>query len=108
MRYNRLKDIGLNEQQIRDNLIFTGAKVGDLMKIAMDPKDAKDMVRRVAARSYGEARVRARPARVGRRLAVYLSAQLLSRSERPTGWNNIVFPNVACRTCCGSCRASRC
>ena len=42
MRYNRLQDLGLNEKQIFDNLVFTGVKVGDLMKIAMDPKDAKD------------------------------------------------------------------
>ena len=42
MRYNRLQDLGLSEQQIRDNLIFTGAKVGEMMKIAMDPNDAKE------------------------------------------------------------------
>lgn len=42
MRYNRLQDLGLTEQQIRDNLIFTGAKVGELMKIAMDPRDSKE------------------------------------------------------------------
>src|SRR5271169_4433655 len=41
MRYNRLEDLGLNEQQIRDNLIFTGVKVGELMQVAMDRKDAK-------------------------------------------------------------------
>ena len=40
MRFNRLRDIGLTDQQIVDNLVFTNAKVGDLMKIAMDPKDA--------------------------------------------------------------------
>ena len=28
MRYNRLQDLGLTEQQIRDNLIFTGVKNG--------------------------------------------------------------------------------
>src|SRR3954453_21111286 len=42
MRYNRLRDLGLTEQQIRDNLIFTGVKVGELMKIAMDPAEAKE------------------------------------------------------------------
>ena len=42
MRYNRLRDLGLNERQIRDYLIFTGVKVGDLMKTAMAPKDGKD------------------------------------------------------------------
>src|SRR5688500_5646440 len=41
MRYNRLQDIGLTEKQIRDNLVFTGVKVGELMKSAMDPNDAK-------------------------------------------------------------------
>jgi hypothetical protein len=37
MRYNRLKDIGLTEQQIKDNLLFTTDKVGDTMKAAIDP-----------------------------------------------------------------------
>src|SRR5688572_73091 len=42
MRYNRLQDLGLTEQQIRDNLVLTNVKVGDLMKTAMDPQDAKE------------------------------------------------------------------
>ena len=42
MRYNRLRDIGLTEAQIEENLIFTGAKVGDLMKVNLDPKQAKE------------------------------------------------------------------
>ena len=42
MRYNRLKDIGLTEQQIKDNLLFGDAKVGDTMKAAIDPRQAKD------------------------------------------------------------------
>ena len=29
MRYNRLRDLGLTEQQIRDNLVFSGVKVGE-------------------------------------------------------------------------------
>jgi len=41
VRYNRLRDIGLSEQQIRENLLFTSDKVGDLMKTAMNEKDAK-------------------------------------------------------------------
>ena len=31
MRYNRLADLGLSEQDIRDNLIFGDAKIGDTM-----------------------------------------------------------------------------
>src|SRR4051794_23563140 len=42
MRFNRLRDIGLTEDQIKGSLVFTGAKVGDLMKSAIDPKEAKD------------------------------------------------------------------
>src|SRR3954469_18440853 len=41
MRYNRLRDIGLSEDQIKANLLFTTDKVGDLMKISMLPQDAK-------------------------------------------------------------------
>ena len=35
MRYNRLQDIGLTNQQIKDNLLFTTDKVGDTMKANM-------------------------------------------------------------------------
>jgi cytochrome c1 len=41
MRYNRLRDLGLNEDQIKNNLLFSGEKVGDMMTIAMRPADAK-------------------------------------------------------------------
>ena len=42
MRFNRLKDIGLSEQQIKDNLLFTTDKVGETMKAAIDPRQAKE------------------------------------------------------------------
>ena len=42
MRFNRLKDIGLTDKEIKDNLLFTTEKVGDTMKAAIDPKQAKD------------------------------------------------------------------
>ena len=35
MRFNRLKDIGLTEQQIKDNLLFPTDRVGDNMKVAI-------------------------------------------------------------------------
>src|SRR4051812_27147118 len=41
MRYNRLKDLGLTDDQIKANLLFTGDKVGDMMTIALKPADAK-------------------------------------------------------------------
>ncbi|MEO7323064.1 MAG: cytochrome c1, partial [Burkholderiales bacterium] len=41
MRYSRLQDLNLNEEQIKNNLIFTGVKVGETMSIALQPADAK-------------------------------------------------------------------
>src|SRR5205085_591988 len=41
MRYGRLSEIGLTENQIRENLLFTGEKVGDSMSAAMPPAVAK-------------------------------------------------------------------
>ena len=42
MRFNRLQDIGLTNQQIKDNLLFTTDKVGETMKVNSDPKQVKD------------------------------------------------------------------
>lgn len=41
MRYNRLRDIGLNDKQIAENLTFATDKIGDTMKASIDPKQAK-------------------------------------------------------------------
>jgi len=94
MRYNRLRDIGLTDQQILDNLVFTGGKVGDLMKIAMDPKDAANWFGVAPPELSLIARSRASPDGSG---ADWLYSYLRSfyrDAERPTGWNNTVFPNV--------------
>lgn len=41
MRYNRLQDIGLSEDEIKKNLMFTTDKVGDVMQAHMSPADSK-------------------------------------------------------------------
>jgi ubiquinol-cytochrome c reductase cytochrome c1 subunit len=94
MRYNRLHDIGLSDDQIKSNLLFTGEKVGDLMKTPLDPKDAKAFFGTVPPDLSVIARSRSGPNGSG---ADYLYTYLRSfyRDEtRPTGWNNRVFPNV--------------
>ena len=83
MRYNRLQDLGLTEQQIRDNLIFTGAKVGDLMKTAMDPKDAKEWFGARAAGSDRDRALALLARRQRRGLALHLPARLLPRPVAP-------------------------
>ncbi len=87
MRYNRLTEIGLTEAQIKDNLLFTGEKVGDMMKVPMGaqakqwfgvaPPDLS-----VISRSRGAD-------------WLYTYLRTFYRDPRtPTGWNNAVFENV--------------
>ena len=43
MRYNRMaEDLGLSEDMVMQNLVFSNAKFGETMDIAMDPEQAKD------------------------------------------------------------------
>lgn len=95
MRYNRLQDIGLTETQIRDNLVLAEAKVGDLMKTAMDAKDAKEWFGTTPPDLTVIARSRSSGAGSGSDwLYTYLRA-FYRDSSRPTGWNNVVYPNVS-------------
>ena len=42
MRYNRMaEDLGLSDEQVKENLMFTTDKIGDTMQVAMRPEDAK-------------------------------------------------------------------
>lgn len=94
MRYNGLKELGLTDQQIKDYLIFTGAKVGDLMTTAMDPKNAKEWFGAPPPDLSVIARSRASNAGSGADwLYTYLRG-FYRDPARPTGWNNTVFPNV--------------
>ncbi len=96
MRYNRLRDIGLTEAQIKSNLVFTGAKVGDLMKNAMDPKDAKDWFGGVPPDLTLIARSRAEEGKGSGADYVYTYLRSYYRDDgKATGWNNMAFPNVA-------------
>jgi ubiquinol-cytochrome c reductase cytochrome c1 subunit len=95
MRFNRLRDIGLTEAQIKDNLLLGGQKVGDTMKVALDPKQAKDWFGTLPPDLTVIARSRAGAQGSG---ADYLYTYLRGfyRDEtKATGWNNTVFPSVA-------------
>lgn len=42
MRYNRMaEDLGLSDEQVKENLMFTTDKIGETMQVAMRPEDAK-------------------------------------------------------------------
>jgi ubiquinol-cytochrome c reductase cytochrome c1 subunit len=97
MRYNRLRDIGLTDQQIKDNLIFTGAKVGDLMHISMRPADSKEWFGAAPPDLTLIARSRAGFGKGANSGADYIYTFLRTYyrdDTKATGWNNAAFPNV--------------
>lgn len=88
MRYSKLTDLGLTEEQIRENLLFASDKVGDPMATTLDPKEGKawfgvmppDLS--LIARSRG---------------ADWIYTYMRGFYRDPatkTGWNNTAFPNV--------------
>lgn len=94
MRYNRLKEIGLTEDQIKDNLLFTADKVGEQMKIAMNSADGKAWFGATPPDLTLIARSRASELGSGSDW-LYTYLRTFYRDEgRPTGWNNLVFENV--------------
>jgi ubiquinol-cytochrome c reductase cytochrome c1 subunit len=95
MRYNRLRDIGLTEEQIKGNLIFTGAKVGDTMKTALDPKDAKEWFGGVPPDLTLIARSRSAAGQGSGADYLYTYLRTYYRDDtKATGWNNLAYPGV--------------
>lgn len=95
MRYNRLRDLGLTEDQIRHNLLFTGDKVGDMMSTALNPKDAKAWFGVVPPDLSVIARAKASSAGSGGDYLYTYLRTFYKDDSRPTGWNNLVVNNVA-------------
>jgi ubiquinol-cytochrome c reductase cytochrome c1 subunit len=99
MRYNKLLDLNLTEEQIKTNLMFTGEKLGDTMKVALNPKDAKEWFGAappdlsVMARSYTASAVSGSSDAPAATLAAYLRG-FYQDDARETGWNNLVSPNI--------------
>jgi ubiquinol-cytochrome c reductase cytochrome c1 subunit len=89
MRFARLEELGLTEAEIRDNLIFTEAKVGDTMAAAIDPKVAKAAFGVVPPDLSLAARSRSPDW-----LYTYLRGFYRDPGTK-SGWNNTAFRNVA-------------
>ncbi len=89
MRFNRMaRDIGLSDDQVKENLMFTTNKVGDPMKIAMPAGEAEKWF----GTPPPDLSVLAR-ARGADYLYTYFRTFYVDES-RPFGVNNAVFPDV--------------
>lgn len=94
MRYNRLRDIGLTDEQIKENLMFATDNVGDTMNISMDPKDAKKWFGAAPPDLSLIARSRASGNGTGADYIYTYMRTYYRDPSKPTGWNNMAFPNV--------------
>ncbi|ALV05788.1 cytochrome c1 [Roseateles depolymerans] len=96
MRYNRLKDLQLTDEQIKNNLLFAGDKVGETMKVSLDPKQAKAWFGAAPPDLSVIARSRADGSKGSGADYLYTYLRKYYRDEtKATGWNNLVFPSVA-------------
>ena len=84
MRYNRLQDIGLTEQQIKDNLLFSTDRVGETMK-GHRPQAGQGMVWCQPAGPDPDRKGQVQPQRTGCRLSLHLPAHLLPRCHQSHG-----------------------
>ena len=90
VRYKLFTEVGLTEDDIKDNLIFAGGKVGDLMTIAMPEADGANWFGAPAPDLTLTARIKHGGADW---IYTYLKG-FYTDPSRPLGVNNTVFPNV--------------
>ena len=96
MRYNRLHDIGLSDDEIKKNLLFATEKVGETMKISLDPRQAKDWFGTAPPDLSVISRSRAEVGKGSGADYLYTLWRTFYRDDaKPTGWNNLVFPDIA-------------
>ena len=88
MRYTRLQDLGLTEDQIKENLLFAAEKPGEVMRVGMGKADAKAWF----GATPPDLSVIAR-SRSADWLYTYLRG-FYRDDSRATGWNNTVFDKV--------------
>jgi ubiquinol-cytochrome c reductase cytochrome c1 subunit len=95
MRYSRLKDLGLTDIQIKDNLLLASDKVGDLMSTNLSVQDAKTWFGVVPPDLSVIARAKSSSDGSGADWLYTYLRTFYKDDTRPTGWNNLVFPSVA-------------
>lgn len=94
MRYSRLSDIGMTEEQIKTTILPPGAKAGDLMRASISYKDAKEWFGAAPPDLSLTARSRSSHSGKGTDWIYTFLRTYEEDPSRPTGWNNKTFPGV--------------
>jgi ubiquinol-cytochrome c reductase cytochrome c1 subunit len=90
LRYSRMaSDLGLSEEEVMQNLNFTGAKVGEHIEAAMPHDGATKWFGKAPPDLSLIARVRGTDWLYTYQKSFFIDA------ARPVGWNNQLFPNVS-------------
>ena len=91
-RYSRMgEDLGLTQEQVEQNLIYSDAKIGENIVTGMDPVKAEAWMGKAPPDLSVVARTKAEGADW---IYNYLRTFYVDES-RPTGWNNAVFPGAS-------------
>jgi ubiquinol-cytochrome c reductase cytochrome c1 subunit len=94
LRYNKLTEIGLTEQQVKDNLMFTSDKIGEQMRVAARSDEQKQWFGAAPPDLTVISRARASEMGSGADWLYTYLRSFYRDEKRPTGWNNVVFENV--------------
>ncbi|MCK7592566.1 cytochrome c1 [Pseudomarimonas salicorniae] len=88
-RYSRIaKDLELPEELVMDKLVFTDAKIGDHVKVAMDPADGQAWF----GKTPPDLSLVARSKPGGPDWVYTFLKSFYVDETRPAGWNNTVLP----------------
>lgn len=92
LRYTRLaEDLGLSEEQVMENLNFTGAKFGEQIHVSMREEDGNAWFGKMPPDLTLITRTKLGGSDW---IYTYLKSFYLDET-RPLGWNNKLFPNVS-------------
>jgi ubiquinol-cytochrome c reductase cytochrome c1 subunit len=95
MRWSRLHDIGLSDQQIKSELIFGDQRVTETMTIAMDRHDAKNWFGKTPPDLSVIIRARNTVEHGGADYVYTLLRGFYRDRSTQTGWNNVVYPSIS-------------